>query len=81
VRPWRAEAEYDPDGTLRVALIEHSYMLAKWEGMHVANARIVPHACRCGHLHNFQPGAAASGSYAASATNASTAAIQTTDFR
>ena len=54
VRPYPAHARYEPEEATRIALIEHGYHLAKWEGHNVANASHVPKACTCGHLHDFE---------------------------
>ena len=54
VRGYPDVPRYEPEDATRIALLEHGYNLAKWEGHNVANARRVPHACTCGHLHDFE---------------------------
>jgi len=54
VRGYPEEQRYEPEEATRIALIQHGYYLAQWEGQNVANAFHVPHPCTCGHLHDFE---------------------------
>lgn len=56
VRRHPETVRYEPEDALHIALVEHGYLLSEWHqaGANVANAFIVPKACTCGHLHQWE---------------------------